>query len=77
VPTLPTPRDYEGIHTVHAACAGCDRIVKLDLVALVEPGRSARRPCPVLPPERRPKMPDTAAEAAKTRLIGETGAGLC
>ena len=36
--TLPTPRDYADVHTVHAVCPHCDRWQKLDLAALVAAG---------------------------------------
>jgi hypothetical protein len=36
--TLPTPRDYATIHTVHSACRSCDRITELDLPDLVRRG---------------------------------------
>jgi hypothetical protein len=35
----PTPRDYAGIHTVHAVCPHCERWAKLDLAALVAAGQ--------------------------------------
>ncbi len=35
---LPTPRMYFGLHTVHAVCKHCDRVVRLDLIALVAAG---------------------------------------
>lgn len=36
--TLPTPRDYAGLHTVHVVCRHCDRVSELDLPALVSRG---------------------------------------
>jgi hypothetical protein len=38
---LPTPKDYAGIHTVHAVCRNpaCDHRAKLDLAALVAAGQ--------------------------------------
>jgi hypothetical protein len=36
---LPTPRDYAGIHQVHAVCDHCGRIAQLDLAALVASGQ--------------------------------------
>ena len=35
---LPTPRDYVGVHTVAAICAGCGRIAALDLPSLIAAG---------------------------------------
>jgi hypothetical protein len=35
---LPTPRDYAGIHVVHAVCTRCDHLAELDLPALVAGG---------------------------------------
>ena len=37
--TLPAPRDYADVHTVHAMCPHCDRWRKLDLAALVAAGQ--------------------------------------
>ena len=39
--TLPAPRDYADVHTVHAVCPHCDRWRKLDLAALVAAGQGA------------------------------------
>ena len=36
--TLPTPRAYLGVHRVAAICRSCDRIVDLDLAALIDAG---------------------------------------
>jgi hypothetical protein len=36
---LPTPKDYAGIHTVHAVCPACDRWQQLDFAALVAAGQ--------------------------------------
>ena len=36
---LPTPKDYAGVHTVHAVCPHCDRWQELDLAAIVTAGQ--------------------------------------
>jgi hypothetical protein len=36
---LPTARDYAGIHAVHAICLRCDRVVALDLAAVIAAGQ--------------------------------------
>jgi hypothetical protein len=37
--TLPTPRDYAGVHHVDAVCVPCDHWGKLDLVDLIGRGQ--------------------------------------
>ena len=36
--TLPTPRQYAGVHSVHTICVPCDHIIELNLPRLVEQG---------------------------------------
>ena len=35
----PTPRDYLGLHTVHATCNACGRWAKLDLQTMIDRGQ--------------------------------------
>ena len=50
---LPTPRNYAGMHAVHAVCRHCDHVAELDLSALVANGHGDVPLIPPLPPNSR------------------------
>ena len=42
--SLPTPRMYADLHTVHAVSTNCDHVVLLNLLALIDTGHCYTSP---------------------------------